>query len=228
MSCIKKDLLGIEQIADHINVLTGRNQYSREKIEVMKEAVKRNKVDIMTIEDSNTIGLSGADDTDQSSNSPFSAYAYTKGFHAELEDEDLESQRGGSHGVGKIATNAASLINLMYFLNCDEKGNQHIGGNIQLIEHEIDEQAYRSTGYFTNEKSPGEFTPYKNRGFHKVFNKNTRGLKVIIPYVSKDFIDQKEITNAIYDNYFMAIIECRLKVNINNKGELLTIDDSLF
>lgn len=166
MSCIKKDLLGIEQIADHINVLTGRNQYSREKIEVMKEAVKRNKVDIMTIEDSNTIGLSGADDTDQSSNSPFSAYAYTKGFHAELEDEDLESQRGGSHGVGKIATNAASLINLMYFLNCDEKGNQHIGGNIQLIEHEIDEQAYRSTGYFTNEKSPGEFTPYKNRAFH--------------------------------------------------------------
>ncbi len=42
------------------------------------------------------------------------------------EDNETENMRGGSHGVGKIACNAASDIYMMFFANCDETGKQHI------------------------------------------------------------------------------------------------------
>ncbi|MNW70010.1 hypothetical protein D3C74_491740 [compost metagenome] len=47
-------------------------------------------------------------------------YAYNKGVHLEKSDESIETSRGGSHGVGKIASNAAFDLHLMHFANCDK------------------------------------------------------------------------------------------------------------
>src|SRR5699024_12181786 len=58
----------------------------------------------------------------------WSIYAYNKGVHFEEEDSEREVSRGGSHGVGKIASNAASDLHVMYFANCDANGDQHLGG----------------------------------------------------------------------------------------------------
>ena len=54
-------------------------------------------------------------------------YAYNKGVHSEEEDSTLEKSRGGSHGIGKIASNATSELHMMYFANCDDEGDKHLG-----------------------------------------------------------------------------------------------------
>ena len=96
-------------------------------------------------------------------------------------DVELEKTRGGSHGVGKIACNAASDIHMMFFANCDADGRQHIGGTTQLIEHNLDGVNYRASGYFTR-IIDGKYFPFENH-FASVFRKDTRGLKIIIPYL---------------------------------------------
>src|SRR5699024_2538014 len=132
---------------------------------------------------------------------------------------EREVSRGGSHGVGKIASNAASDLHVMYFANCDANGDQHLGGTVQLIEHQYDNQAYRSTGYFTDIEISGKdskFYPYENN-FHEVFQKDTRGLKIVIPYLREKYDDEKNIIKSICDSFFVSIIENRLEVHVNDQ-----------
>ena len=177
-------------------------------------------------EDSNTKGLTGAmNGQSENKNDTWGIYAYNKGVHFEDSDSDTEKARGGSHGLGKIASNAASEIHLMYFANCDEEGNQHLGGTVQLIEHKYNDKYYRSTGYFTDikdiENGRKRFYPYENN-FDSVFSKESRGLKIIIPFLREQFNNEKELIKTICDNFFVAIDQKRLVVIVNEKR----IDDT--
>ena len=151
----KKDVPGIDEVIERIHCLKGRNSYTKEAIEHMVKTSDEEEVHYISFEDSNTRGLSGA--KNGQSHSPkdtWAIYAYNKGVHSEEEDAAVETSRGGSHGVGKIASNAASDLNVMYFANCDEFGDQHLGGTVQLIEHDYQGRSYRSTGYFADIKYP--------------------------------------------------------------------------
>ena len=199
-------LPGIKEIRERINSLEGYSTYSKDTIEHMKESCEQRECSYITFEDENTKGLN---------KSNWNTYAYEKGSHCEVEDETLENLRGGSHGVGKIASNSASDINLMFFANCDDKSNECIGGTIQLIEHDYNGKTYRSTGYFTDRDECGEFLPYKNSFLSEIFKKNTRGLKIIVPFLRDGYDDDNEIVRAVCDNFFVAILENKLTVNVN-------------
>ena len=188
----------------------------------MKNMMDTQSVSYISFEDSNTKGLRGARNGQSTSKEDtWSIYAYNKGVHSEESDQGLEKSRGGSHGIGKIASNAASDLYLMYFANCDEAGDQHLGGTVQLIEHHYENKYYRSTGYFTDVKNIDEkttkFYPFENK-FHEVFEKKTRGLKIIIPFFRKQFNDERDIIKSICDSFFVAILEKRLEVIINDKS----------
>lgn len=155
----KSELPGIEEIEQRIHALEGGNSYTQETIEHMKKALESTEVPVLTFEDSNTKGLSGADALDE--NTTYKVFAYKKGVHHQESDNDLEITRGGSHGVGKIANNAASDIHLMYFANCDEAGNEHLGGTVHLIEHRLLNESYRSTGYFAKMDEKSNTYPLK-------------------------------------------------------------------
>lgn len=216
---INKNLIpGINEIRDRINCLNGRNLYTRETIKHMKSKMDEENVPYISFEDQNTKGLKGADQgQSDAKDNTWSAYAYNKGVHFEDENSDVEQSRGGSHGIGKIASNAASDLYMMYFANCDESGNKHLGGTVQLIEHKFNEQYYRSTGYFTKKNyETKKFYPYENT-FSDVFKKDTRGLKIIIPFLREQFNDEKKIITSICDNFFIAILEGKLVVEVNNK-----------
>ena len=108
----------------------------------------------------------------------------------------------------------------MFFANCDENGDQHLGGTIQLIEHEYNGRAYRSTGYFTDVKydknnSP-KFYPYENI-YHDVFKKDTRGLKIVIPYLRREYDNDIEIIKSVCDSFFISILKNNLIVYVNDK-----------
>lgn len=217
----KENIPGLEEIKDRINCLEGRNSYTKETIQHMKNKMDAEIINYISFEDYNTKGLRGAKNG-QSTNKEdtWSIYAYNKGVHTEEEDEKLEKSRGGSHGIGKIASNAASELYMMYFANCDEEGNKHLGGTVQLIEHKYEENYYRSTGYFTDSKNidskTTKFYPYENK-FDKVFAKDTRGLKIIIPFLRDQFNNEDEILKSVCDSFFIAILENKLEVIINDK-----------
>ncbi|ANU26330.1 hypothetical protein [Planococcus versutus] len=217
----KNSIPGIEEIEDHIHSLVGRNNYTKETIEHMKKSIKENNVRYISFEDLNTRALTGA--RNGQSNSPedtFGIYAYNKGFHSEESDASLETARGGSHGIGKIASNAASDIHLMYFANCDEHGDQHLGGTIQLIEHIHEGSCYRASGYFSKVQEiyggQTKYIPFEN-DFDQVFQKQQRGLKIVIPFFRKEFDNEKNIIKTVCDNFFVAILNGSLVVNINDQ-----------
>ncbi|MDO4926299.1 MAG: hypothetical protein Q3980_11675 [Turicibacter sp.] len=219
---IHKDFIpGIEEIKERIHCLEGRNSYTKETIAHMKNKMDEESVAYISFEDSNTKGLRGARNGQSTSkDDTWSIYAYNKGVHSEESDQGLEKSRGGSHGIGKIASNAASELYMMYFANCDEFGDQHLGGTVQLIEHQYQGNYYRSTGYFTDVKQVDEkttkFYPFENH-FHEVFEKKTRGLKIIIPFLRDQFNKEDEIIKSICDSFFVAILQQRLEVIVNDK-----------
>ena len=218
----KHDIPGLDEIKERIKSLKGQNNYTKETIEHMKKKMDDEIINYISFEDFNTKGLTGANNG-QSDNKKdtWSIYAYNKGVHTEEDDENLEKSRGGSHGIGKIASNAASDLYMMYFANCDEQGNKHLGGTVQLIEHKFKDKHYRSTGYFTDVKNMGDnktkFYPFENK-FHEIFEKNTRGLKIIIPFLREQFNNEKEIITSICDSFFIAIMENKLQVRVNDKA----------
>lgn len=217
----KNEVPGIEEVIERIHSLQGRNSYTKEAIDHMVRTAKEEEVGYISFEDSNTRGLSGAKNgQSNSSKDTWAIYAYNKGVHSEEEDESVETSRGGSHGVGKIASNAASDLNVMYFANCDEFGDQHLGGTVQLIEHNFQDRSYRSTGYFADiahlNQNKSKFYPFKNN-FHEVFEKKTRGLKIIIPFLRKEYSDQTEIIRSVCDSFFVSILLNKLVVDVNGK-----------
>ena len=217
----KEFIPGLEDIKERIACLQGRNSYTKETVEHMQNKMNAEDVDYISFEDSNTKGLTGAKNgQSDSKKDTWGIYAYNKGVHSEEEDSAVEKSRGGSHGIGKIASNAASELHMMYFANCDPEGNKHLGGTVQLIEHKYKDNYYRSTGYFTDikhiDQNKTKFYPYENT-FNEVFEKNTRGLKIIIPFLREQFNNEKEIIKSICDSFFIAILEKKLEVVVNDK-----------
>src|SRR5690606_3357490 len=51
--------------------------------------------------------------------------------------------------------------------------------------------------------------------FHPVFEKKSRGLKIIIPYLRSEFDSEDEIIKTVCDSFFISILEKRLEVHIN-------------
>ncbi|WP_042355651.1 hypothetical protein [Bacillus rubiinfantis] len=216
-----ENIPGIHEVITRIRCLKARNKYTEETIEHMLNKLSQKQVRYISFEDENTRGLSGAKNGQSHHTSDtWSIYAYNKGFHSEEDDETVETSRGGSHGVGKIASNAASDLHVMYFANCDAEGNQHLGGTVQLIEHQYEHQYYRSTGYFTDiqrlERNKTKFYPFENH-FHDIFEKKTRGLKIIIPYLRDEYDDEHEMVKSVCDSFFMSILQKKLVVHINDK-----------
>lgn len=209
---------GIASITERITSLEGRNGYTRETIAHMRVEMEKESIKYISFEDENTRGLTGAKyGQSDSKEHTWGIYAYHTGVHFEEEDEDFEASRGGSHGVGKIASNAASDLHLMFFSNCDAENEQHIGGTIQLIEHAYEGQCYRSTGYFTEveqHSTTTKFMPFDNN-YDDVFRKNTRGLKIVIPFLREIFYNEKEIIQAVCDSFFLSILEKKLVVYVN-------------
>lgn len=218
----KNDIPGLDNIKERIECLVGHNSYTKETIEHMQNKMNQDEVDYISFEDYNTKGLRGAKNGQSyRPEDTWGIYAYNKGVHSEEEDSTLEKSRGGSHGIGKIASNAASELHMMYFANCDDEGDKHLGGTVQLIEHKYKDKYYRSTGYFTDikkiENNEERFYPYENT-FSEIFKKDTRGLKIIIPFLREQFNNEVDIIKSICDSFFIAILENKLEVIVNYKN----------
>ena len=57
--------------------------------------------------------------------------------------------------------------------------------------------------------------PHENT-FNNVFKKDTRGLKIIIPFLREQFNREKDIITSVCDSFFVAILDKKLKIIVNN------------
>jgi len=214
----KDEIPGLEEIEAHINSLKGYNLYTKNTIEHMKSVLRRNvtHVPFLSMEDMNTKGLDGSrEGYNRYKPNQYQAYAYSRGMHYN-DNDDKEFIKGGSFGVGKIASNSASDIYTMFFANHDKTGHKTLGGSIHLIEHQHEGEGYRAHGFFTDSKD-GLFTPYENQGFSSLFQKETQGLKIIIPFLREGFSNKYKIIRAIIDSFLLAIQRGHLLVEIEDK-----------
>jgi hypothetical protein len=222
----KGDIPLFDTISGRIKSLTGGNEYTRETIKDMIAHLDDSKFGYISFEDENTKGLTGSRygyPYDPGCN--YNAYAYTKGLHVEDSDRALEGKRGGSHGVGKIASNAASYFYTMFFANCDEFGVQTLGGTIQLIDHKFENAIYRSTGYFVGGAND-RFEALINRDFSQIFTKNNRGLKIVVPFFRSQFNDEREIIKTVVDSFLIALKNDSLICRVNGyEISKNTVDD---
>lgn len=195
-----------KDVKDHINALVAANNYERDRVSRMQEAVKTAKTDIayFLYEDINTLGLKGIYENTIDKSESFYSYAYLKGSHVESATEEQEGLRGGSHGIGKIASNAASDIHTMFFANCDEFGNRHTGGSILLIDHEFDGKRFASDGLFTKIENQ-DYVPYSSSNLPSLLTKEERGLRIIIPFIKEELKNYDRIKQAVVDSFLLAL-----------------------
>jgi hypothetical protein len=107
----------------------------------MRNKLDQEEVAYISFEDFNTRGLKGTKNgQSDSTEDTWAIYAYNKGVHTEEADEAVETSRGGSHGVGEIASNAASDLNLMYFANfiLDVELHENVRNYRFVIKYELD------------------------------------------------------------------------------------------
>lgn len=92
----KKDIPGIDEVIDRISCLKGRNSYTKEAIQHMRNKVDQGDVAYISFEDFNTRGLKVAfNGQSDSSEDTWAIYAYNKGVHSEEEDKT------GQHGLSQ-------------------------------------------------------------------------------------------------------------------------------
>lgn len=73
-----------------------------------------------------------------------------------------------------------------------------------------------------------KFYPFENH-FHEIFQKKTRGLKIIIPYLREDYDDERSIIKSVCDSFFISITLGKLEVHVNgNRIAKDTIKDYVF
>ena len=213
----RNEIPGLDQLKAHIHSLKGYNDYTKDTIEHMKSVLSKKAFSIpyLSMEDQNTKGLSGSREGYNRKNpTQYQAYAYSRGMHFN-DNDDKDVIKGGSFGVGKIASNSASDIYTMYFANHDDTGHKTLGGSIHLIEHQFEGQGYRAHGFFTD-LNEGTFIPYENEGFSPVFQKETQGLKIIIPFLREGFNNKYKIIRAIIDSFLLAIERGQLIVDVED------------
>jgi hypothetical protein len=212
---LENDMIpGFKDLKEHVNSLVGRNKPVRDTIKYIQDSLLIKENGFVSFEDENTKGLEGSRDGELNEKSAYFAYAYGKGIHCEDDDESHEEIRGGSHGVGKIASNSASKIHTMFFANCDEKGYQTLGGTISLNEHIMNNVNYRKIGYFSMFYE-SKYSPFVNENYSSVFKKTTRGLKIIIPIIRDGYCDEKKLIKEVIDNFLFGFIAEKLIVHIN-------------
>lgn len=218
------EIPGINDLIVHINSLKSKNEYAHETIENMLRVIKdhqsiKQDIPYLSFEDSNTTGLTGVPRKDMlDTDGSWFSYAYYRGSHHNTDMENMKSVSGGSHGVGKISSNAASNLHLMYFINKDNFGNENISGNISLIDHKVDGKCYTGNGIFTkfvkeDNQIPKFYPPTNNYAYP--FCKESQGLKIIIPFLSSKYNNINKIVKSVCDNFFVAILNGELEVSID-------------
>lgn len=191
-------------------------------------SLNEDKCEYLIVEDFNTTGLLGDSRKDQLTDNDIpSQNSYHYFVWAEGSSAKTEGNRG-RWGIGKIVFPRLSSIKTFYVLSRREEKNAPCGNNEVLIGmstlrgHSLNGKNYQPDGwwadYANNNNVPtpvgaevvGEF-----KKDWKIQRIAENGLSILIPYIPA-FINKELIRDCIIRDYFIAIIQGLLEVEISD------------
>lgn len=180
-----------------------------------KDKLAREDIEFLVISDYNTKGLSGSK-VDIREKSVWRALTHSSGV------TQKEQGSGGSYGIGKNAPFACSSFRTVFYntyaLDDNVKAFQ---GVARLVTHFQNGQATQGVGFFQNFDTKKPIFEEDTCLLRDRFSRKEYGTDVIISGFKKTPTWAEDIEKAILSNFFVAIINKKLVVKIDD----LVIDD---
>lgn len=178
-------------------------------------AISADKISALIVSDYNTPGLLGSKSKPMSGS--FNALVYAEGVSYKKSDTSA-----GSFGIGRNAPFACSALSCVCYNTKATDGGQAFAGVAKLATTlNSDSKPTRKQGrYQYNDDENGEWRaiePSDNDEFAAQFKRNEYGTDVIILGFERSEDWQKQLETAVLKNFFLAIHERRLVVEIQGK-----------
>ena len=182
-------------------------------------------INVLVASDYHTKGLLG-NQTPNKQKTPWRALTGAEGISVKSDDNS-----GGSFGIGKNAPFACSSLSMVFYNTWDLNGDKaFIGvGKLATLLDEHNEATQRVGYYQKNNDEDRVWLPiYSNDecAFRDLFVRNEQGTDVIVVGFNEADNWQDNITKAVIKNFFVAIYENNLVVEINNGEEITRIDST--
>lgn len=190
-----------------------------------ENTLKKTYVNILVASDYNTKGLCGNHDLDNIS-TPWEALTGADGISVKADDNS-----GGSYGIGKNAPFACSSLSMVFYNTFDFEANRaFIGvGRIATLFNESHKPTQRVGKYQCNDESAEQWFPIyaeNENTFRDLFVREEYGTDVIITGFNETDNWIENIAKAVLKNFFIAIAEKKLVVELKDGDRIIRIDDS--
>jgi len=201
-------------------------QYDDQKLNsFLEEAFKtlnEEPIEVLKISDYNTIGLAGS----KTRSDAWDALTGSNGVSFKTNGSQ------GSFGIGKNAPYACSSLRTVFYNTYAKKDNcKAFQGVTSLVTHlNNNNEETQGCGFFYNVEDRKPIFDSDNCKDIEIFKRNQYGTDIIIFGFKKNSKWKNDIKLAIVKNFFIAIIESKLVVKIDeieiNKNTIKSIIDS--
>lgn len=187
-----------------------------------ESTLKKNKIPILVVGDYNTKGLNGSHSNQLSS--PWEALTGSDGMSVKTDNNSA-----GSYGIGKNAPFACSSLSTVFYNTCAENRESAFIGvaRIATLLDRNGKPTQRVGKYQKNDNENEKWNPIfpeDNNEFRDLFMRSERGTDVIILGFNQVNNWIKNVTKAVLKNFFVAISEKKLTVELKDNNVHAVID----
>lgn len=180
-------------------------------IEEAEELLKKPNIDVLVISDKNTTGLTGA--KEDKNDTVWTALTKSSGV-----TNKNNSGSGGSYGIGKSAPFACSAFRTVFYNTYATDGVRAFQGVSRLVTHlDKNGESTQGDGYYQNIDSWKPIFSSDKCDIRDQFQRDEYGTDVIILGFKTEGSWQETIQRAIIKNFFYAIHEGTLVVEIGDE-----------
>ncbi len=188
-----------------------------------EDTLKRTTVSVLVASDYNTKGLCGNHNLDNISTA-WEALTGADGMSVKPDDNS-----GGSFGIGKNAPFACSSLSMVFYNTCDiDDYRAFIGvGRVATLLNEAGRPTQRVGKYQNNDDENEKWLPIyeqDSNAFRDLFVRKEHGTDVIVVGFNEVDNWQDDISKAVIKNFFVAIKEEKLVVEIKDGNTVTRID----
>lgn len=193
-------------------------------VEGAEKALAKESIPVMVVSDYNTSGLYGSrSDDDQS---PWYCLVKSIGVTAKKTNTS-----GGSYGIGKNAPYACSALSMVCYNTKAEDGESAFIGASQMATmlNKDGKPTHRNGRYQNNDDVNEKWLPVypeDKEDFRDLFQRDEQGTDVIVTGFNQIDDWDKKITKAVINNFFVAICEKHLVVEVKDDKNRIVIDAS--
>lgn len=193
-------------------------------VEGAEATLTEDNIPVLIASDYNTKGLSGSHNGKLSSS--WEALTGSDGVSVKSDENSA-----GSYGIGKNAPFACSSLSMVFYNTVAENNESAFIGVARLatLLNEDGKPTQRVGKYQNNDEENEKWFPIYDtdeNDFRDCFHRIERGTDVIIVGFTQTTNWLTNVTKAVLKNFFVAISEGRLVVELKNGNDIRIIDES--